>query len=340
MRPRSNSASNHSAERPAWHVDAPPQASPNDSDNADAPTLTDDRPTAAPGHPPSRRSRRCTAPLARPQLANQAPQKPAATCHPAAEATMPPTTDDSCSPAEQCSATPRAPTLRVWSETGRGLPARPASADFQRASRAHALPHCRPNARSAPRPHAAGAPRLGDPPEWGCRRRTALLGGTCARLLPTPVLRRTVAPPAPMRPPASSTHRPGPRQTPTKTARHRAPGELKVSFPWLRGRARPAGKQSGPRSADRPALPRLRPRTPPASPFRAPRGGGRRPLDPRPSPGRRSGGYSATFPLAAPPRGACRVSICQHPDRWGASIVSIIRPLRWPKACAGQPWRG
>jgi hypothetical protein len=336
-RPRSNSARRSSAAHPVWRNDAPPQASPNGSDNADAPTMTDGRPTTAPGHPPSRRSRRCTAPLARPQLASQAPQKPAATCHPAAEATMPPATDQSGSPAEQCSAPPHDPTARVWSETRRGLPARPASADFQRSSRAHELPHCRPTARSAPRPHAAGAPRLGGPAEWGCRRRAALLGGTCARLLPTPVLRRTVAPPAPMRPPASSTHRPGPRQTPTKTARHRAPGQLKVSMPWSRGRARPARKQSGPRSADRPAIPQLRPRTPSAAPFRAPRGGGRCPLDPRPSPGMRSGGYSATFPLAAPPRGACRVSICQHPDRWGASIVSIICPLRWRKARAGQP---
>lgn len=269
-----------------------------------------------------------------------APQFPAATCHPAAEATMPPATDDSGSPAEQCSAPPHDPTDRVSSETRRGLPARPASADSQRPSRARELPHCRPNARSAPRPHAAGAPRLGGPAEWGCRRRAALLGDTRARLLPTPGLRRTVAPPAPMRPPASSTHRPGPRQTPTKTARHRAPGQAKVGLPWSRGRALPTGKQSGARSAHRPALPRLRPHTPPAYPFRAPRGGGRCPLDPRPSPGRRSGGYSATSPLAPPARGACRVSICQHPDRWGASIVSIIRPLRWPKACTGQRWRG
>ena len=302
--------------------------------------MTDDRPTPAPGHPPSGRSRRCTAPLAPRELANQAPQKPATTCHPAAGTTQPPPTHDSGSPAEQCSATPHAPTKRVRSETGRGLPARPASAEFQRSSRAHELPQSAPVARSALRPHGARPPGLGGPAEWGCRRRAALLGDTRARLLPAPVLRRTVAPPAPVRPPASSTHRPGPRQTATKTARHRAPGQLKVSLPWSRGRARPAGRQSGPRSAARPAFPRLRPCTPPALPFRTPRGGGLCPLDPRPSPGRRSGGYSATFPLAAPPREACRVSICARTDRWGAPNVSICWALRWPKACTGQPWRG
>jgi len=333
MRPRANSARRSSAARPAWQNDAPPQASPNGSDNAPAPTLTDDRPTTAPGHPPSRRSRRCTAPLAPRELAIQAPQFPATTCHPATGATIPPTTDESGSPAEQCSATPHAPPIKVSRETRRSLPARPASADLQHSSRAHELPHCRPNARSAPRPHAAGAPRLGDPAEWGCRRRAALLGVTRTRLLPTPVSRRTVAPPAPLRPPASGTHRPGPRQTPTKTARHRAPGQLKVSLPWSRGRALPAGKQSGARSAHRPALPRLRPRTPPANQFRAPRGGGRCPLDPRPSPGRRSGGYSATAPLAAPPRRARSRTLNRR-------IVSIIGALRCPKACAGQPWRG
>ena len=267
---------------------------------------------------------------------------------------MPPATDESGSPAEQCSATPQAPTIKVSSETRRGLPARPASADFQRSSRAHELPQSAPIARSALRPHGARPPGLGGPAEWGCRRRTARLGDTRARLLPSPGLRRTVAPPAPVRPPASSTHRPGPRRTPTKTARHRAPGEAKVGFPWSRGRALPTSKQSGARSAPRPALPRLRPGTPPANPFRTPRGGGRCPLDPRPSPGRRSGGYSATAPLAAPPHPAPKrtlnrriVSICwgvkrrkAHGRTLNRRIVSIIWALRCPKACAGQPWRG